>query len=85
MLKKKITVRYYSAHPAFRKYKAYEIPQAYFSGYEINKSILGLKKEIVLTAKGPKGEMSFPPVSISALSKKELEYLIRFLDKYKKG
>ncbi len=79
---KKITVRFYSAHPFFRKYKTFNFNQSAFVGYEIRSSFFGLHRELILKGKNLQGEFSFPSVSISALSKMETEYLKRFLKKY---
>jgi hypothetical protein len=76
---KKITIRYYSAHPIFRKYKTFSVNLSVFSGYEIRKSVFGLRRELILKGKNGKEEFSFPAVSISALSKTETDYLKRFL------
>jgi hypothetical protein len=79
---KKITIRFYSAHPFFRKYKTFSFSQSAFVGYEIRNSLFGLRKELILKGKNQKGEFTFPSVSISALSKVETDYLKRFLKKY---
>ncbi len=78
--KDKISVRFYTAHPVFRKFKLIDIPQKSLSNYYIKKTIFGLKQEIILEAKTPKGEFKFPPVSISALPTKKKENMILLLD-----
>ena len=80
----KLTIRYYTAHPVFRKYKMFEIPTVYFTGFNVKKSFFGLKKELLLSAKTPKGVINFPPVSISALSKTEYSAIKKILNKNRK-
>ncbi len=79
----KIIVRYYTAHPIFRKYKAFEIPRASFFDYKINSSLLGFIKSVQFTVKTPKGEFNYPPLSISLLSKQQMGDLIKMLDELK--
>jgi len=81
----KLTVRYYSAHPFFRKYKAFEIPTSFFYTYRIENSLGGLKKELFLVSKNNKGTFNFPPVSISAFSKHKINTLIKLLDSLDKA
>ena len=75
----KLTVRYYSSHPFFRKYKAFEIPKRIIAKYNIEKSFFGLKKDLYFTAKTPKGIVTYPPVSISGLTGSERQILEKFL------
>ncbi len=79
----KIIVRYYTAHPFFRKYKTFEIPESYFSDYEIFKSLGGLQKFVRFTVKTPKGEGKYPPLSISLLTDEQEKKLIEILEKVK--
>jgi hypothetical protein len=75
----KIVVRYYTAHPFLRKYRAFEIPQPYFAGYEIIKSLGGIRKMIQFKIETPKGKFKYPPVSISLLTKKQEAELLNIL------
>lgn len=77
----KITIRYYSSHPFFRKYKAFEIPKRYVSKFLIKKSFMGIRKDLILTATGPKGIVTFPAVSITGLNKSEVKIVDKFLVK----
>lgn len=81
----KITVRYYSAHPFFRKYKAFEIPTSYFYTYRIETSLGGLKKELFIISKNNNGTFNFPPVSFSAFNKNKSTALIKLLDSLDKS
>ena len=79
--KQKMLIRFYAAHPLFRKFKAFEIQKRNYAGYEIKKSIFGLRNEILFLVKTKKGIVKYPAVSISALNKKERELLIKTLEK----
>jgi len=79
----KITIRYYTAHPFLRNYKAIEIQKAYFHDYEIQKSLLGLRKSIQITIKTPKGIFKYPPLSISLLNSDQYKNLISILTELK--
>ncbi len=75
-----IKVRYYTAHPLFRKYKVFEIPKVAFTGYTIEKSFFGLKRDIKFVAKAKGKTFNFPAVSLSLLSKSKIEMLTFLLD-----
>lgn len=79
----KIVVRYYTAYPIFRKYKAFEIPRSYFYNYEIKSSFFGFLKYVQFTVKTPKGKFKYPPLSITLLSKKQEVDLIKMLEELK--
>ncbi len=80
----KATVRYYTAHPFLRKYRAFEIPKVYFYDYEIKKTLGGFRKTVQFTIKTPKGRFNYPPLSISLLTKKQETELIKILEELKK-
>jgi len=80
----KATVRYYTAHPFLRKYRAFEIPKAYFSDYEIKRTLGGFRKTVQFTIKTSKGKFKYPPLSISLFTKKQEVVLIEILEKIKK-
>jgi len=75
----KITVKYYTAHPFLRKYKAFEIPKAYFDGYIIKKKLFGFQKTIQFIVKTPKGKFKYPPLSIVLLSNEQIKDLKKIL------
>jgi len=79
----KISVKYYTAFPIFRNYKAFEIPRTYFNNYEIKSSLFGFWKTVQFTVKTPKGKFKYPPVSINLLTKKQLNELVAMLDELK--
>jgi len=82
-LGKKIVVRYYTAYPIFRKYKAIEIPKSYFYNYKINSKFYGFRKTLQLIVKTPRGKFSYPPISISLLSGKQRSELVKMLEELK--
>ncbi len=71
----KLIIRFYTAHPVGRKYKAIELPLRTIVDYDVVTNFFGFKKELYLTAKTPKGVFNFPPLSISLLNKREIEHL----------
>jgi hypothetical protein len=79
----KITVRFYTAHPFFRKYKAFEIPKTYFFDYQFKSFLGGYFQTIQFTVKTPKGKFNYPPLSISLLNKEKKESLIKILNELK--
>ena len=79
----KVTVRFYTAHPFLRKYRAIEFPKSNFYDYQIKKSLFGFRKMIILTVKTPKGRYNYPPLSIVLLTKEQKAELIRILDEIK--
>ncbi|MFN8208437.1 MAG: hypothetical protein U0T82_13660 [Bacteroidales bacterium] len=78
----KIVFRYYSMRPLSQLKHSIEIPKGNFKGYEINYNRLGFIPRIVLFQQQKSGIFKYPPVSLSALSKKELDQVERLLDKY---
>lgn len=80
----KVIVRYYTAHPFLRKYRAFEIPKAYFYDYEIKKIWGGLIKTVQFSIRTPKGKYKYPPLSISLMTKKQEIELVNILEELKK-
>jgi len=78
----KIIFRYYSMRPLSQVKSSVEIPKESFAGFEIRKGFLGLVPKIVLYQKDKAGLFRYPPVSISSLSEKEKNLLLRSLQKY---
>jgi hypothetical protein len=78
----KIVFRYYSMRPLSQLKQSIEIPKQNFKGYEITYNSLGFIPRIVLFQQQKSGIFKYPPVSLSALSKKELDQVERLLGKY---
>ena len=78
----KILIRYYPVHPLVQKKKAVQIPKIGLAGYEINSSLLGLKKVLIIR-QNVKGKVAtYPSIGITALNKKEIDLLRKNLDRY---
>lgn len=76
----KLTVRFYTAHPFLRQYKAFEIPKAYFFDYKIKTLLGGYLQTIQFTVKTPKGRFNYPPLSIALLNKEQKAKLRQILE-----
>lgn len=79
----KVTVRFYTAHPFLRKYKAFEFPKSSFYDYKIKKILFGFRETIHITVKTPKGAFNYPPLSIVLLTSQQKAELKRILDEIK--
>lgn len=77
----KITVRFYYSHPFMRKYKAIEIPKNALAGAEIKTGFFGKKIQLILVQRTAKGEIKYPPVSLSLLSAKKQADIVKALQK----
>lgn len=77
----KIIVRNYTAFPLFRNYKAFEIPINTFYDFEIQKQLGGLKKAFRITVASKKKIGKYPWISLSAVSKNEINTIISSLNK----
>ena len=80
---KNIIVRYYPLRPMASSRKSVEIPKSRFAGFEIQDSMMGLKKNLILKQVLKKSVASYPPISISSLTREELAKLTRQLSSYK--
>lgn len=76
----KITIRFYPLVMIGRKYKAYEIPIDNFYKYEIIES--GFVKQLILSQRKNGRVAQYPPISISALSENELNFMKNMLNQY---
>ncbi len=77
----KIIVRNYTAFPLFRKYKAFEIPVNSIYDFEVNNSLLGRKRSIRILVKTKNKIGKYPWLSLSAVSKNDLNKTIESLNK----
>jgi len=77
----KIMVRFYYAHPFMRKYKAIEIPKNALAGAEIKTGFFGKKMQLILIQRTVKGEIKYPPVSLSLLNAKKQADIVKALQK----
>ena len=79
----KVIMRYFPATAFTKKKNSIEIAKRDYAGYEKKKWLFGFRERIVLMVHTPRGTAKYPPVSLSALSRKEKESLYRALDKLK--
>jgi len=75
----KILLRFFYIHIGMRKKKAIEIQKSTLVKFEIEKSLFGLRKELILHQQVHRNVYKYPAVSITALSKKQQENLIASL------
>ena len=79
----RIVLRYFSMGAFTYKKHSIEIGKSEFIGYEIQKQLFGLREKLILKARTGKGMAKYPPVSITALNRKEKENLVQALDRLK--
>lgn len=80
----KLVLRYFSLSIFAQRKSSIEIPKSAFNGYKLEKSILGLKENIVLLQQLQNKVAKYPAVSITSLNSKEKNKLISSLNKYSK-
>jgi hypothetical protein len=78
----KIIFRYISLKPFHNKKYSIEIEKEKFHSYKIDRSLLNLKKEIVLYVDTPQGIAKYPPISITALDGDNINKLKHMLNQY---
>jgi hypothetical protein len=77
---KTFLIRYYHPHVLFNKKKAFEIPIDSFEKYNITEKLYGYNKYITFYIKKGKSTGSYPTISISSITKQQLEDLKKELD-----
>lgn len=75
----KIIIRYYSLKPLSSEQNSLEISKQDFQKYEIQNSLGGLRKYLIIFQRTAKGIAKYPPISISILKKKDVDQLTREL------
>jgi len=78
----KIIFRYFTAGIVGGRKNSVEIQKSSFSGYKIEYRFFGLIQSITLFQHFKEGVAKYPPVYISALSKKERAKIIKTLNSY---
>ena len=78
-----IVLRYFSSGYINRKKRVIQIPKKSFTGYEIIKTLNGMKIKIILKQRLKTSEVRYPPVSITLMNKKQRTQMLEALDKYK--
>ena len=74
-------LRYFSLRPLHDRKNAIEFNKKEFENYEIKKSLAGLNESVIIYRKTSKGVAKYPPVSITALDKKNREKLFASFQK----
>jgi hypothetical protein len=77
-----IVIRYYPMRAFARRKKAVQIPKIGLAGFEIKKSLFGIRKSLVLHQKTKKGAAKYPAISITSLNRKESELMVTQLKRY---
>jgi hypothetical protein len=78
-----IILRYFSTGIMTHKKNSIELPKTDFAGYEKKRWLFGFREKVILRVKTPKGIANYPPVSFTALSKKEKQSIYQSLDRLK--
>jgi hypothetical protein len=79
----KIILRYFSMSFYNDKKHTIEIPKESYSGYEVKRSLVGLKEKLILLERIKNTDAKYPAVSLSALSKTQKRNLIEALERNK--
>lgn len=80
---RKITLRWYKPGLMPGESKSIEIPVERFAGYEIKEQFMGLNSYLTLFQQVQGRKAAYPPVSISALTRKQREDIEATLKNYK--
>jgi hypothetical protein len=78
---KELMVKYYNLFPAGRKFRAFKIPLQQLHHHEIEYKTGSLTSWLILYQKMQGGIAKFPPVGLSAATKKERRKIDEFLKK----
>jgi len=78
----KLVFHYISMNPLNRKKNAVEILKSNFNGYKLKKSFFGKKIEIILYTKTKNGIAKYPPISLSSLTKSQIQVLVGSLKNF---
>ncbi len=79
----KVILRYFPTRVFTHRKNSIEMPKRDFAGYEKKKWLFGFREYIILMVRTPRGTAKYPPVSLSALNRKEKESLYRALERLK--
>ena|SRR4030042_2511735 len=79
----KIILRYFPTGVFTKKKNSIEVAKKEFAGYEKKRWLFGFREILILLVKTPRGVAKYPPVSLTALKKKEKESLYLALDRLK--
>jgi len=76
----KILLRYSPLQPLLYGNYSIEVPKKSLVKFEIVDGFFGLRKSLLLYVKTPQGVAKYKPVSLSTLTKKEIEQLVYNLE-----
>jgi hypothetical protein len=76
-----LQVNFYSVSSTMRNYQSVEMELHQLVGFQVNQSILGVKKALTLSVQSKYGIADYPPVSVSILKKNEIEQVAHVLNK----
>jgi hypothetical protein len=76
----KVILRYFPTGVFTHRKNSIEIPKRDFAGYEKKRWLFGYREKIILKVHTSRGTAKYPPVSLSALSRKEKGNLYQALD-----
>lgn len=77
----KIIFRYFKLIPTALDHRSIEIPQKFFLKYQLQKSFLGLREDIILIVKTRDGISKYPPVSLSILNDAQRQAILDSLNR----
>ncbi len=77
-----LIIRYFLAGIVGGKKNSVEINKKAFSGYKIDKKLLGLNQSIILYQRMKEGIAKYPPIYISVLTKDEKAKMVNVLNSY---
>jgi hypothetical protein len=80
-----IIIRYYPLRPLSRSRRSVEIPKTSYAGFEIRRTMLGLKRILILRQIFKKSIARYPAISITSLTREELTMLTGQLSSYRKN
>jgi hypothetical protein len=78
-------MRYYPISLFTSRKNSIEIPKSQFIKYEIKPFLLGTQKWVILYQNFRNKEAKYPPVSLSAVDRKDREKILSSLEKHKTG
>ncbi len=76
-----LQINFYPVSSTVRHYQSIEMSLFQLKGFNIKSSILGMKKELILSVESRYGIADYPPVSITILSKTETAQVYHVLKK----
>jgi hypothetical protein len=80
----KLVLRYFSTGVFTHRKNSIEISRNDFAGYEKKTALFGFREKVILKVKTPRGIAKYPPVSFTALSRKEKRDIYSVLEMLKK-